>query len=432
MPTPTVALPKDRSELLDEVLSGRGGVEPVRDLALHPERHGVREPDAGPSAGGETHLTLLRTKFKPARKLTAYYRSTGAATAPEHLAVSWQVTPSIGENGLVTVMRYPEDPAMPQLVRLADAEYLAGLVVRMGEPAGVPERLSGVTPIRYRPGQRHVLLASTRQGMPGTIVKIDRHQSGHRAASVASGLAPLLAERCAAVTVAEPMGYSEPDRAALWRVAPGSALSNSLRGQAQGAAGLVALVGSAMRVVHDEAAPALGAVLCEGLPAHDVAAEGAAVRQAGEHLRSLLPAVGQLYDDVAARTLSVLTRTLPARESILHGDLKSDNLLVHGGGVRILDLDRVAVGEASLDLGKFLADLRWWSDARLAGRLQSALREGYGPVAAEVWKRADVLAVLFELKFAARRCLVHDPQWADRVQAQVGLAAAALAEAERA
>ena len=48
--------------------------------------------------------------------------------------------------------------------------------------------------------------------------------------------------------------------------------------------------------------------------------------------------------------------------------------------MRILDLDRVCLGDPALDLGKFLADLRWWSgDDQRAGQLTEAFRAGYGP-----------------------------------------------------
>jgi Ser/Thr protein kinase RdoA (MazF antagonist) len=429
---PSGTLPPAQRNRLDEVLSGRLGVEAVRDVARHPWRHGYADSRPGPSANPP--ITLLRSKFKPSRKLTAYYLRDGAAAVPQHLAVSWHAAPQAERDGDLTVLAFPTDPAMPQLARLADPAYLHRLVTRLGgSSAGDPGGAGGmleVTPIRYRPGQRHVLHVTAEQGGRGVIVKLDKHRSGPLATSVARALMPLLAQRCPGVSVAAPLGFSEPDAAALWHVAPGTALSQRLGASVSDAAASVGLVGRAIRVIHDEAGTALSAPLRDRLPVHDAANEAASTLRAGEHIGALLPDVGRRYADLVAAAVRALGRTPSGPASTLHGDLKSDNLLVHGASLRILDLDRVCVGESALDLGKLLADLLWWGGGHgAARRLQSALRAGYGTVPSETWARAALLSALFQLKFAARRCVIHDPRWSTRVRAQVDLAAATLASA---
>ena len=75
---------------------------------------------AEPLTEGAVGLTLLRSKFKPGRKLSAYYRrGPGDGTAAEYLAVSCASGAADGDTGAVTVQVFPDDPAMPQLARLS-------------------------------------------------------------------------------------------------------------------------------------------------------------------------------------------------------------------------------------------------------------------------------------------------------------------------
>jgi aminoglycoside phosphotransferase (APT) family kinase protein len=191
----------------------------------------------------------------------------------------------------------------------------------------------------------------------------------------------------------------------------------------------VSLLGQALRVLHDSSAVEQSGVLAQ-LPAHSFAAEAVSVLRAGELIRALLPSVGRAYDALVAAVVDRLERQTGAPMTFLHGDLKADNLLVDGDRVRILDLDRSCVGDPALDLGKFLADLAWWRGGPALGAeadaLAAAFRDGYGPGAGDRWARAGVLAALYQLKFAARRCAVHDEQWAARVTAQVTAASATL------
>jgi aminoglycoside phosphotransferase (APT) family kinase protein len=134
---------------------------------------------------------------------------------------------------------------------------------------------------------------------------------------------------------------------------------------------------------------------------------------------------------VVSATADALTTHDPAAPTLVHGDLKSDNVLT-GDSLRILDLDRAGVGDPAADLAKFVADLQWWSPGRRggAGGLLSAFRGGYGPGAEDRWLRAGALVPIFQLRFAARRCAVHERDWPVRVEALV-VAAATLAGTRR-
>ena len=401
---------------LAEMLSGALGPGALRAVAVEPLRHGARDPLSEQlPLDRVVSFDLVRTKFKPNRKLTGYYRVRLASVAqPRPVAVTWS------PDGRVDTFVSPTDPALPQLGRLSDRRELAAIVTTTtgrspGSPAGLEIRT-----VRYRPGQRHVLhVVGGRLGHTGMYVKVDRDDAGARSVPVAAELGETVAERCPGASLAEPIGYAESERAALWRGAPGHPLWHHLQHGSADGVRLVHLVGRALRVLHDVDTPVERT--------HSVAAEAAASLRAGEHLTALLPGEGTRYQDLVTRVVDALDRVDGEPATFVHGDVKCDNLLTVGDRlVRFLDLDRVARAEPALDLGKFLADLRWWCPPGQVRGLLRALRVGYGACDPHRWARADLLSVLFGAKLVARRCAVHDPAWSTEVAARLSATAHVL------
>ncbi len=394
------------SDLLEETLAGVHGAQAVRRVALDPRRHGARDvlADLVPDWEGSSPR-LIRTKYKPSRKLTATYTLTSDDPA-RHLTVIWT-------NEAVRAFVSPADPDMPQLAGLHDRDRLTELLGFAGR----------IDTIRYRPGQRHVLRVSAPDR--SAYAKIDRDDSGARAVPVAQALQSRLAARCPRAKVVEPIGYSAADRAGLWHGAPGEALWQRFTGGVSAAAGMTHLVGRAIRVLHDTPLDALPA---HDAPARDAAAEMAATARAGEHLVALLPEVGADYLAIVEDVADELGRIPTEAPTFTHGDVKSDNVLAFGEQVRLLDLDRCGPADPALDLAKLIADLRWWSGdgGDLSRTLISAFHDGYGECDEARWERATHLSQLFHLKLAARRCAVHDPSWEADVRARVSAAAPVL------
>ena len=379
----------------EAVLAGAHGVDGVRDLAIDPSPL-VLDAIAGlaPAWVG-TGLRLIRTKYKPGRKLTATYVLPGV---PErHVAVIWT-------NDAVRVLVSPHDPAMPRVAALHDPEHLAVLLGFTGE----------VETLRFRPGQRHVLRVTAPDRT--AYVKVDKDDSGSRSVPLARVLGPRVAELAPGALLAEPIGWSEADRAGLWLGSPGRPLRGVLG--APEASGLLRHLGAAVRVLHDTPTD----VLPHDARNRDAAAEIAATVRAGEHVVALLPDLEPALRSAVADVAAGLAE-LPVESSrVCHGDLKSDNVLAHEGTVRLLDLDRVGLADPALDLAKLVADLHWW-DADHADGLVAAFRDGYGACEPARWDRAALLTRLFQLKLTARRCAVHDPSWESDVRARVGAAA---------
>lgn len=414
VPDTSVATPG----LLAQALQGCAGHSAVRAIVANPLAHGVARPlgRSLPTAQPAS-LRLLRSKFKPGRKLTGYYTVVdGAGPRRRHLAVSWSA------DGDVRLLLSPEDPAMPQLDALSRPSQLGRLVEELSGRARPAGDLRVAT-LRYRPGQRHVLEARGAAGR-AVYVKIDRDDSGARAVPIARFLREVFARDSLAASVAEPVGYSPAERATLWWEAPGGGLACLVRG-GPGAASAVARVGRTVRAIH-ESATAPGSSPA-ALGSRAVETEVSATLRAGEHIAVLLPTIGRTYSNLVADVVAGLDG-MPVEEPVLtHGDLKSDNLLVESDRLHVLDLDRACWAEPAMDLGKFLADLRWWCPSpRAVALLEDALRAGYGECDPVRWRRAALLATLFEVKFAARRCAVHQPQWAHQVRGQVVRAAEPL------
>jgi len=410
---------------LDGLFAERPRRALLRRAVRQPLSHGLSSllvEQLPETASGEFRLQLLRTKFKPSRKLTGYYRLDHDAES-RHLAVSWTAD---GETGLLVS---PSDPAMPQLARLSTRDHLADTIERLtGRPVR-PADLGEPRTVRYRPGQRHVLAVDLPSwdgsAECGVYVKTDRDDSGATAARVAAFIGSVL-ESDPAVTVAEPLGHLDADSAAFWWRAPGRPLTWWVHASTYGAFRAVHQAGRALRMLHDATEPGrrppVPVVRTSG--PRD---EATATARAGEHVAALLPGAGATYTALLAEATERLDRDHGEPLVLCHGDLKCDNLLVHESGLRILDLDRARMAEPALDLGKLLADLRWWRPAAAERRpLVEAFHAGYGPCDPSRWARAELWAVTYQLRHVARRCAVHEPDWERQVLERVEATVAAM------
>jgi hypothetical protein len=435
---------------IDDVLTGQLGIEPIRRLLLRPADLVPGELLRGclPSAP-PLRWHLLRSKLKPGRKLSAWYELIAPRTTrPWRAAVTWQAGPAAPpdatlrsldaqarDRGLaapftrlwagspdhqVHLLLAPLDPAFPQLVRFYDPAYVARLldgVLGGGGTSGGFE----VGPVRYRPGQRHVL-RYTAIAASGVAVFAKIYRDG--TAARLRGLASLLAEPVASgspAQIARPLPTSPDHGAGLWLHAVGRPLWQVLRDD-PGSFPMAAVAGAALRGIHDIDP---GPVAAE----RGVADEVAAATRACAHITGLLPTLGgrlrRLLDGVGERL-----QGLPAEAPTLtHGDAKCDNLLVDRDRLTVIDLDRCGYADPALDIGKLLADLRWWCERNGldTGTAQALFLAGYGDCDRARLARARAYEVLFHVKIAARRLGVDDPAWGHLVTEALGRAESLLA-----
>ncbi len=364
---------------------------------------------------------LQRAKFKPGRKLTAYYdlnlhNQSGISADIRPIAVTWTLPSAkqavddpafeaaIVARGLATPFQKltasapdwgmklqvsPLDPRFPQLIRLSDPGYVRA---RLAAATTSAAKDYVISVIRYRPNQRHVLrydpvsAALPSQGIGTLFAKLYPPASRQHFAPIAGQIADWLATCTPAVTALRPQAILPEDNAILYPWVNGAPLSHYAGQPAQ--TDDLMQTGGALRAMH--AAPTS---ITKDLPAHTLAAEIKAIAQTCEHIQTLLPTVGQKISDLLDHAQDLYASLPQEAPTFIHGDFKADHVLVaphtaqpaSSPHLTLIDFDSCAQADPAFDIGKFLADLNWTytqsGSARLgagakelSGRLQSGTR----------------------------------------------------------
>ncbi len=109
--------------------------------------------------------------------------------------------------------------------------------------------------------------------------------------------------------------------------------------------------------------------------------ELSAVSRASEHLAHLLPEGAITIERILSRAVDQYSRLPGEAPTLLHGDFKLDHLWASRAGLNLIDFDSSRLGDPGADIGKLLADLRWWFTLMRRPGLEAAQRaflEGYG------------------------------------------------------
>jgi aminoglycoside phosphotransferase (APT) family kinase protein len=413
----------------------------LRDVAPGEVLAGVRE--CLPPGAAWPRLRPVRAKLKPGRKLTAEY-GVLVDGVERRIAVTW-VAPGTavpgpeaggeddarrrgvlapflrawarwadGRSGLTVS---PVDDAFPQLVRLHDPAHLRELLAASGVDDVPPDPV--VETVRYRPRQRHVVRIRSGPGGPAWFGKVYRDDTGARAVDAAAWAADVLADADVGRVRVLPVrgAYVAADRVAVSPEVRGTSLADVVVLSGAAAGTVVRAAAAALRTLHDAPPRA-------GLPVRpDARAQAAETLRTAELLTVLPPDAGQRLRDGVDRALDRLSRWPVERAATVHGDLKCENVLVDGRSLRLLDFDRCGTGDPAADVGKFLADLRWWSGGDGTG-LGEVFLQRYGTAERGRLARARAYESLFLLRMAARRVQLQDPDWGRRAARTVEIAAA--------
>jgi len=436
-----------------EALSGRAGGRGIRALLRSGmQREALATMLAAPDGLGRCRLR--RVKLKPGRKLTAHYDiSFEGAVGTRSVAVTWTAGPvafgdvdefaacdvKAGERGLLAPFRSlhserpdlamrvavtPLDLTCTNLIDLCDRTYVSAMLNRVVDQW--PRDTSvGIRTIRYRPGERHVLrytsVADTAQvffakihrpSIAGDGASLSRTQRG---AAVAAALDGRLQAQTQNMRAAAPAAVLGPEGVVLYPSVPGrSLLAELVNGAASAGPGL-ATAGELLRTLHQD--PGVQTV---AVPRRNHHAEIAATRRACEHITGLLPHLVGGLDQVMERSADLLDRLPGEPEGFTHGDYKAEHVLTTSGGrTTLIDFDSCVQTGLSADLGKFLADLRYWFVTWSRPGLDEAQRRflaGYGLDAGDpTLNRARLYEAILLVKLAARRVRVDDVDWSTRV-----------------
>jgi hypothetical protein len=452
-----------------DALSGSAGLEGIQRMLLSGSPHQALRRElsallAAPNILGPCQLR--RARFKPGRKLMAYYDAHvhiegDGRHSIRPIFVTWcsfrdgekyhtpaDLTAIEGEavrRGLLAPFRKlaadtqelrmhvrvsPLDERFPQLVRVCDPEYVRDTMASICATSGEAVSASGysITFIRYRPGQRHVLrydpLDEPQRGSIFAKLYYTK-EDGERALSLAENIRGWLAEYGEGVTCLRPLGYSADDAMVLYAQVLGTPLSECLRHAGQSLASLLKGTGAALFALHN-----LTPALRGPLELRDFTAEVKEIARTSEHVSALLPQVGATLKAVLERAQELYEFLPQEPPAFSHGDFKAEHVWVTPEGLTLIDLDSCHLGDPALDIGKFLADLRSWSVFYTADELRQAQEQflaGYGPGAsAERIVRARLYEAIELIKMTVRRVRMSEGGWARRTERLINCAQALL------
>lgn len=396
---------------------------------------------------------LHRAKYRTGRRLSAYYdvrvgdhhrpiavtwtptsRGTHAASQPASdptereaiergLASPFRRLVAEVESWGMRIQVAPADAEFPQLVRVSDPAHAPTVLVAAG--MGIAPSVT-VTAIRYRPGRRHLLRYDS--GPASVFVKLYRDgERTARAWRIAVGVADRLAE-APAVRAVRPLAALADDAVVAYPRVVGTPLSRHLACQRPDVGQHLSAAGAALRALHRDPSP--DALLAD-LEPRSFASEAKKVASACEHVHTLLPEVGRRIAAVLSRAHELHDELPQEPPTFAYGDLKADHLWVTRGGLVLIDFDTCALADPALDVGKFLADLRWWLQDRPGSvtpvQAQAHFLDAYR-APSERLLRARVYEALILLKITAHRVRLFDRDWTQRTARLIDRAEAVLAD----
>jgi thiamine kinase-like enzyme len=463
----------------EDILSGKAGLAEVQwALNGQPSRRLLRrEAQTMLRQGyraGPFHLT--RAKFKPGKKLLAYFTfpaldGAGEVCQSVHLAVAWQknldgtnhaddwsqLQEEANQSGLMPVQRelwrdipdqgiklevWPFDPDFPHLIRLGSPAYVAEMLASLGIAHGL-KQMPVITPIRYRPGERHVLRyeISSPQGSEGKGQRLyaklySNAQDAAKAFGIANRVVDWLSANHQGLQGVRPEAMSEEAGIILYPHAPGTPLSRQLERSPRWLAAQLQTIGRGLALLHSGPES-----LQEGLKQNTFSKEAKVVKRASEHIQVLLPETYNKIVEIVENAEEGYTHFSQEDPTFTHADFKSDHLLTTPEGLTLIDFDTCTLTDPALDIGKFLADLEWWFTLKGISGVEGAqaeLLKGYvgegqrDQKLDERLRRARFFHVLILVKIVARRVPIFRKEWATRTSRLIERAAGVLDETGRA
>jgi hypothetical protein len=450
-------------------LSGKAGLDGVQWLLLEaPAREALLGALKQALEDGATidAIRLQRAKYKPGRYLTTYHAielhgAVGAST--RLIEVSWMppgAPDPRGESAAMLAMQaeaierdlaapfdtllaenaewgmraqiFPLDASFPKLAPLADPAYV-GQLLAAEKTVRATAHSYRITPIRYRPGQRHVLRydpldAAGRVDEDGTLfAKIYNSDKGARTFEVASRVSDWLAEQNNGISAVRPLAYIAAEGLVLYPRVNGRPLSDLLREQGPAADGYLRAAGAAIRALHQTPESLIE------LQPHSFAKELKSIVSASEHVHPLLPETGPAIAKLIERARALHEQLPQEPPAFAYGDFKADHLWITPGGMTLIDFDTSYLSDPAIDLGKFLADIQWWYDGYGLDGVAAAQQQflaGYGSIAPGRLARARLYEALVLTKSTVRRVKLFERDWAPRTQRLIARATAVLDQLE--
>ena len=319
---------------------------------------------------------------------------------------------TLRRDGNLSVNRYPQDPRLPGLAGAARPDSALRLVSQ--HVLTIPARRARVQLIRYRPTYRAVLRHITG--------KVRLYARVVRPADFEPFLAAYERSRQSGFTVPELAGYWAEGGIMWLAEVRGRNLRDLVRkGRAPDTDRLLSGIQQLWRVPVDRS---------RVRPFDLNRAYRRALRSFRHNLRDF---------DEAARSLRNVTAALDpfvaswSPTTMAHNDFYDDQMLrLRGGGIALVDFEDIAPGDPMLDIGNFLAHLRWSAQfsrgaradhcRRYHGTLREAALERFR------WNRQSLAQREAVCLFRVCTNAIRHPRadWRDRLSAGLSLVADCL------
>ena len=251
----------------------------------------------------------------------------------------------------MVVWSFPNDPTLPQLATLLDAEQIKSHLPYDQFPAGLgtPKDITDlkIQVVNYRPELR----CTVRYECVGSALRLTlfgKTFADAQGKAIYARINTLWHEaqhNPAAFRIARPLAYNETTQT-IWQEGwPGTPLLNLIN--QQNYQSLLAAVATGLSCLHNSPLQ-----VANGITPDDHLAElqkkTAKLAQAFPHLRASL-----------AKTLRELESSKPAASPLrlIHGDFHINQLLVSDSGIALFDFDEFALGDPLQDVANFIADL---------------------------------------------------------------------------
>ena len=219
-----------------------------------------------------------------------------------------------------------------------------------------------ITPIRYRPGERHVLRYEI--DSPETVPERGQRlyaklysnaQDAARAFGVANRVVDWLDANHVGLQGNRPEAISQEDAVIFYPHAHGIPLSRQLHRSRRWLADQLQTIGGALAILHNGPE-----TLQADLKQNNFTNEAKVVKRASEHIQVLLPETYEKILEIVDRAEEHYSSLPQEKPTFTHADFKSDHLLTTPQGLTLIDFDTCTLTDPALDIGKFLADLEWW------------------------------------------------------------------------
>jgi aminoglycoside phosphotransferase (APT) family kinase protein len=351
-------------------------------------------------------------RYKPGQNCLARFRVLGSGQPQHFYAVAYRPSDLVKVQKVrgaftstelcLVVCPFPMDLELKSLTRISSDEGLRHLLAKMGchQMLGGPLSL---TTLRYKPERRYV-----------ARIESDAHPAILKMYSAATFPAAYAAARSFATAqnlpIAHRLARSRRHGVILFDWQAGTPLSAMME-TGLATPEIIAKAGAALAQLHS--------CSVSNLPTVTATDDAASLRDTANDLTAIAPNLAKQITQLAMRICDKLAVANVSTFVPTHGDFSAAQIIVEGGNVSLIDLDRAVFSAAEKDVGNFIAHLTL---TQLQGRsladdfttIVDALATGYRATGRNLMQsEVDLHTAASLLRLANRPFRDRLPDWHD-------------------